>query len=49
MSAVLAAIKLCTMADFPFVPMTVRHCPPGNLTLRVLKDDLAHAHDPDPD
>jgi len=35
--------------QFPFVPMTMRHCPPGSLALRVLKDDLAHAHDPDPD
>jgi len=33
----------------PSVPMTMRHCPPGSLALRVLKDDLAHAHDPDPD
>jgi len=34
---------------FPSVPMTMRHRPPGSLALRVLKDDLAHAHDPDPD
>ncbi len=33
----------------PSVPMTMRHRPPGSLALRVLKDDLAHAHDPDPD
>jgi len=33
----------------PSVPMTMRHCPSGSLALRVLKDDLAHAHDPDPD
>ncbi len=33
----------------PSVPMMMRHRPPGSLALRVLKDDLAHAHDPDPD
>ena len=33
----------------PSVPMTMRHCPPGSLALRVLKDDPAHAHDTDPD
>jgi len=33
----------------PSVPMTMRHCPPGSLALRVLKDDLVHAHDTDPD
>jgi hypothetical protein len=35
--------------EAPSVPMTMRHRPPGSLALRVLKDDLAHAHDPDPD
>ncbi len=33
----------------PSVPMTMRHRPPGSLALRVLKDDLSHAHDTDPD
>jgi len=33
----------------PSVPMMMRHRSPGSLALRVLKDDLAHAHDPDPD
>jgi len=36
-------------AALPSVPMMMRHRPPGSLALRVLKDDLAHAHDPDPD
>ncbi len=36
-------------AQEPSVPMTMRHRPPGSLALRLLKDDLAHAHDPDPD
>jgi len=36
-------------ARMPSVPMMMRHCLPGSLALRVLKDDLAHAHDPDPD
>jgi len=30
----------------PSVPMTMRHRLPGSLALRVLKDDLAHAHRP---
>jgi hypothetical protein len=30
----------------PSVPTTVRHLPPGSLTLRVPKDHLAHAHAP---
>ncbi len=38
-----------SFAAWPSVPMTMRHRPPGSLALRVLKDDLAHAHDPDPD
>ncbi len=33
----------------PSVPRMMRHCPRGGLALRVLKDDLAHAHDTDPD
>jgi len=37
------------MDEVPSVPMMMRHRPPGSLALRVLKDDLAHAHDPDPD
>jgi len=48
-SHAITALESALRVELPFVPMTVRHCPPGSLTLRVLKDDLAHAHDPDPD
>ncbi len=41
------AIDRC--GALPSVPMTMRHSPPGSLALRVLKDDLAHAHGSDPD
>jgi len=43
------ALALADHPGFPSVPMMMRHRPPGSLALRVLKDDLAHAHDPDPD
>ncbi len=42
-------LPMLMLSAFPSVPMTMRHRPPGSLALRVLKDDLAHAHDPDPD
>jgi len=41
-----ASLEVFSLAA-PFVPMTMRHRPPGSLALRVLKDDLAHAHDTD--
>jgi len=41
--------KVSRIGTEPSVPMMMRHRPPGSLALRVLKDDLAHAHDPDPD
>ena len=45
----LLALALILDSHKPSVPMTMRHSPPGSLALRVLKDDLAHAHGSDPD
>src|SRR5271156_2694683 len=40
------APQLRALAGSPSVPTTVRHLPPGSLTLRVSKDHLAHAYAP---
>ncbi len=49
LSSIDAATEQTELAQLPSVPMTMRHRPSGSLALRVLKDDLAHAHDTDPD
>ncbi len=49
LSAFRRALPALGIVQLPSVPMTMRHRLPGSLALRVLKDDLAHAHGPDPD
>jgi hypothetical protein len=43
---ILTRDELAVLRASPSVPTTVRHRPPASLTLRVLKDHLAHAHAP---